>query len=274
MSVTLLQAVGALSEVIDDSISGTTDADGNTGKTTLIDSALSKYGDGYFGDPDSNVEWWVYLTLGGTAQLRTIKNSISDGVLEVHTAFSGQVVTSTAYTLHRFDRVKKTTAINQALYDCYPWFYKELEDDSTLTGTGSSDNEYEVPSAFTDFPTRIIIQELDGSEYELGELRDYYVKGTNFYADIDVGDTIVLIGQTYLSQFTNDASTTELSLAQLRVVSLLAASNLYKMLANVVNASDAGRYDALSARLLAEYDKRKLAMGMPFHLPRNVQNWE
>lgn len=258
MSIALTTALTKLNVLIDDNISGTTTAAGNAAKATFIDSALSKYPDGYFGNPQQDPEWWAYV---GTT-LRPIKDFVgSTGTVIVHNAFSAQVAISTAYSLHRFDRDKKIEAWNQALQDAYPWFYKRVEDATTLDGTGASANKYTIPVTFTEFPDQIWKIHTSGTKYTRTEITDYKIEEIGgaryFYADITEDDDIELIGKTYLTQFTTDVSTTELTAGEANVVALKAAANLYFRMANIVNATDAGRYEALATRFEAKWDKDK-----------------
>ena len=200
----------------------------------------------------------------------------SSGTVEVHNAFGSQVTSSTAYEIHRFDRDQKKVAINQALNDSYPWFYKRVDDETTLDGKGSSDNEYEVPADFTEFPDQIFEKATSGTKITYTEIVNYTateVSGTRyFYADITDGNDILLIGKTHLSQFTNDASTTELTDGQASVVALLAASIFYRMLSGVVDASNSERFDSLSNRYDNLYEEKKVRASMPFIMPRKINN--
>lgn len=269
MSITLTNFLTHLNNHIDDNITGTTTSAGNAGGTTLVDTLLYKYPDGYFGDEESRAQWWLYYN----SQLRAIKEFHSDtGTITVHTAFAAQVATASAYEIHRIDRDKKVLAANQALVDCFPWFHKVLEDES-LEGKGASDNEYEVPAIFTEFPARIVIEQKSDDRYTLEELRDFTAKDMKFYANINTGDTIILIGKTQLSQFTNDASVTELNISEARVVALLAASILYRRMTNTVNSEDSARYAALADRLQLEYEMSKYKLAMPILVPRIVRDW-
>ena len=277
MSITLTNFLTHLNNHIDDNITGTTTSAGNAGGTTLVDTLLYKYPDGYFGDEESRAQWWLYYN----SQLRAIKEFHSDtGTITVYTAFSAQVATASAYEIHRLDRDKKVLAANQALVDCFPWFYNVLEDSTTLVGKGSDDNEYSIPATFTEFPSRIIIRDVDsgGTEYDLYDLKDFTpvgdtTSGMKFYADIDEADVIILQGKTYLSQFTTDTTTTELNTTEARVVALLAASILYRRMTNTVNSEDSARYAALADRLQLEYEMNKYKLAMPLRIPRMVRDW-
>lgn len=264
MSTSLTNFLVDVNNYLDDSISGTATSDGNAGKTTFVDSALAKYDDGYFGDPKRSVEWWAYIA----SELRPIKRSeSSSGTVEVYTAFTAQVTSLTDYEIHRFDRDKKKISCNQALDAAYPYFYNRLEDSTTLDGLGASDNEYEVPSTFVEFPDQIWKKHTSGSVITYTPITNFEVMElsgtTKFYADITLDDDIVLVGKKYLSQFTNDVSTTELTSAQAAVVAMLAASIFYRTMSGVVNAADSGRFDSLANRFEQMYEQKKWRHCMP-----------
>jgi len=265
-TITLTNFLTKINNHLGDNLSSTTTAQGNAGKTTFIDSAMSKYNDDYFASGNNNQEWWVYLA----SQLKAIKSfTSSSGTFEVYSAFSAQVAASTAYSLHRFNRDDKIIACNQALYECYPDFYKDLEDATTLDGTGSSDNKYTVPATFTEFPDQIWSIDDDTTDIVRTQITDYQMEKINgswyFYADITTGEDILLVGKTYLTQFTpgTDSSTTELDNSQAEVVSLLAASIFYRTLSGKVNTENSERFDALSNRYLEMYRRQAMIKAMP-----------
>jgi len=256
MSITLSSFLDKVSILLNDYLTGTTTADGNTAKTTFIDSSLSKYPDNYFGSPERNPEWWAYV---GTT-LRSIKDFVGNtGTVIVHNAFSSQVTTSTAYSIHKYDRDKKILACNLSLYECYPDFYLRVDDETTLDGLGSSDIDYEVPSAFTEFPDQIWKKHTSGDKITYTQITNYEAKLVDgkwkFYANITKDDDILLVGKTYLSQFTNDASETELTEGQANTVAYLAASIFCRMMAGTVNATDSGRFDAMAQRFRGLYEE-------------------
>jgi len=343
MSIKLSEFITKFNNLIDDNITGTTDTAGAVDGSTLIDTALSRYDDSFFGDPERDPEWWVYLP--ASAALRTVKKSLSSGIISVHRVFATRVLANSAYELHKYDRAKKVIAANQALNDAYPYFYKPLYDTSLWgqNSYGISPNEYNkfiysVPATFTEYPDRIwllesytgshtaaaesltvltdsaasfTINELIGRvvynkddvskatvtantattvtgtlvggtdhKWEVGdeyivqkpnrkpiELREYVIPdvgGTTleFYADINENYLIALQGKTQLTQFTNDASTTELTDVQARIVCFKAAANLHRMLSGQVNAKDSGRFDSLASRYEDEFERRKVRGGM------------
>ena len=271
MAITLTNFLVKINNLLDDNLTGTTTADGSTDKTTFIDSNLCKYDDGFFGDPERNIQWWAYVS----SQLKSIKSFASaTGEVMVYSAFSAQIAASTAYELHRFDRNKKIKAANQALNDCYPYFYKRIEDATTLDGKGSSDNEYTVPNTFTEFPDQIWQKHTATNVITYTQITDYDVTeiGGTFYfrANITLDDDIVLIGKKPLTAFTNDASTTELTDTQAEVVALLAASIMCRNLSATVNATDSGRFDSLANRYEQLYLARRLSTAMPILRPLSL----
>lgn len=264
MTVALTAFLTKFSNLIGDNLTGTTTSAGNAGGTTFVDSGLVKYEDNYFGDPERNSEWWAYVS----SQLRSIKSfTSSSGTVTVHKAFSAQIATSTAYEIHRFDRDKKIVAINEALNQCYPYFYKRVEDLTTLNGKGSSDNQYTVPATFTEFPAQIWQRDISTLDYTFYPVTDYTVQEAAgvfyFYANITLDDDILLIGKTPLTAFTTDASTTELTARQADIIAPLAVSIFYRNLSGVVNATQSERFDSLANRYEMMWDSKKEANAMP-----------
>ena len=155
------------------------------------------------------------------------------------------------------------------MYECYPDFYKEITDATSLDGTGKGTNKYTVPNTFTEFPDQI--WELDDATTRVlrRQITDYQMEKISgswyIYADITTGDDILLVGKTYLSQFTvaTDTSTTELSDGQANTVAYLAASIFYRNLSNTVRSDNAGRFDALAERFKYLYEENANRNRMP-----------
>ena len=272
-TTTLTAFLAKFNNLTGDNLSGTTDSAGNVAKTTFIDSALSKYDDNYFGDPERNPQWWAYIA----SELRSIKGfTSSSGTVEVHKAFTSQVGTATAYQIHKYDRDKKIIACNQALNECYPHFYKRIEDATTLDGKGASDNKYTVPVTFTEFPCQIWSIDDDGTEIVRTLITNYQIEEIGgllyFYANITEDEDILLIGKKPLTAFTTDASTTELSDLQAETVALLAVSIFFRNLSGVVNATDSGRFDSLANRYQMMYEDKRITTAMP--VIQTYPNWE
>jgi len=332
MSITLASMRGILTNKIGDVlVTGTTSGAGNTNKTTAVDSSLAEFDDTHYFEG-----WTLYLTVA--AEGRTVKEFMPpSGTLLVSNAYTAQVGAPVAYELHRYDPDNKKIALNQALRDVYPYYYKRLYD-TTLYGQNSygvDPNEfnkftYTVPSTFSYFPDQIWLQEgyigthtgSDGDaaledttkSWETSELvgLTLYNKtdgssgtvtantstavsatlsgGTNsdwdaddeyiiqnpskkpirltdftvidpanigsfqFYADINEKYIIALVGQAQLTQFTDDASETELTGEQAEVVCLKAAVDFYRIFSSLIDAQDSGRADSLAARYQEEFD--------------------
>ena len=262
MSIALTAFLQKVSVILDDHISSTPTSAGSTGGTTWIDSGLMKYPDGYFGDPNSDPEWWFY---SGTT-LRPVKLfSGGTGTGTLHNAFGSQISTTMSYSLHFYDRDKKIQACNLALYECYPDFYLRVDDEATLDGLGSSDVDYVVPTTtgFVDFPDQIWKKHLSSTASDATitytQITDYKSKlvdgAWKFYAEITEDDDILLVGRVPLTQFTNDASTTELTDIQANTVAYKAASIFCRMKAETVNSQDAGRFKAMEGDHELTYQK-------------------
>jgi hypothetical protein len=96
--------------------SSTTGAGASDG-TTVVDTALGRYGD------DALRGFYVRLTgAGGTQyQVRRVWRSTgSSGTLEVLPAFSAQVGSAVTYELHRYDPASKFLSLDEARLLVYP----------------------------------------------------------------------------------------------------------------------------------------------------------
>lgn len=109
-------------------------------------------------------------------------------------------------------------------------------------------------------------------EYEPTRLTAYTIldpagSTKQFYADIAEDNLITLIGKGRLTEFTNEASTTELTDAQAEVVCQKAAANIYMMLANKVDTKYRDKFldMALTAEALYDGKSRKDAMASLGH---------
>jgi len=315
MTISLTNMRTRLNNIVDIPISGTTSADGSTDKLTAIDASLARYPDNYFDN------WYLYPTVA--AEERSIKSFLSpSGTITVWEAFTAKVEDAKAYTLYRYSNADKLIALNQALYDVYPKFYKRIWD-TTLYGQNDyneATNEfdkfiYTVPTTFTEFPQQIwlipaytgthtgsddadaltdsaaswTINELvgftiynktdgssgtvtantattvtatlaDGTDTDWDEDDEYIVKKPDqmpvrfydfkvidradvasyeFHANISEEYIIALAGRGQLTQFTTEASTTELTNDQAEVVCLKAAAKLLELYLGRIDAQDA-----------------------------------
>ena len=270
-TITLVNFLQKVSIALDDHESSTTTSAGNSGGTTWIDSSLMKYPDGYFGDPNSDPEWWFY---SGTT-LRPVKSfSGGTGTGTLHNAFGSQIGNSTAYSLHFYDRDKKILACNLALYECFPDFYLRVDDETSLDGLGPTDIDYRVPSAFTEPPDRIWKKHTSGDKITYTQITDYEMVqvdlGWKFYANITEGDDILLEGKTFLAQFTTDTSTTTLNDMQANTVAYKAASIFCRIKAGTVNSQDAGRFKAMEGDHERTYQTLANSTRMERILPKKM----
>tara|TARA_R110000787_G_scaffold37412_4_gene95038 strand:+ start:9105 stop:10412 length:1308 start_codon:yes stop_codon:yes gene_type:complete len=122
---------GLVSENLDDSLSLTSTATGNT--LTLVDTSLSEHSGG---DDDFCENWYVLITESGhtaEGEVRRITGYVeSTNTLTVSAAFSATTGSGSAYELHVLDPVKKHAAIKRAVSQIYPVLYLPLVDDSLI----------------------------------------------------------------------------------------------------------------------------------------------
>jgi len=193
MSITLASITAKLDTILGDIISGTTTSAGKSDKTSLVDSGLAHYPDDYF------VGYTAFLT--ASEQEQHIKEFLSpSGTLVVWKAFSAQVESSIAYKLYRFSQADKKLALNQALFDSFPSFYKYVRDETlwgqNAYGEESEDAEfdkykYDVPSGFYGFPDQIWLRECYKGKHTGSDAAAALTDGAaNWETDELVGETI------------------------------------------------------------------------------------
>lgn len=241
MSITRADMRAILNQLIDEVVSGTTTADGDTDKKSFVDENLAPYEDSLFRGR--------YAFLPGSGEVKRIDESTTpEGKVVVYGAFSNELVSGTAYEIHRFNPQFKNDALNRALRMAYPKLYKLVTDES-LEGKGGSDTEYEVPAAFASFPLQVYAKYISGSQIAYTSITVDWkdIGGTKkFYASIPTTYKILLVGRTHLSEFTNDSSTTELTPEQAQVVCELAAAYTLQREMALVNSEDRDRLRELA----------------------------
>jgi hypothetical protein len=140
LTITGANVLQGFSEFIKDYESSTTTSAGNSAGTTLVDTYMSRYGDGRLSGQ------FIRLTSGtSTLQIRRISdNTQSTGTITVSPAFSAQVATSVTYQLHKYDPNLKFLAIDKARLDVIDTVYRLIYDDS-ITSDGRT-TVYDIPS--------------------------------------------------------------------------------------------------------------------------------
>ena len=140
------QLLRALSEYIDDYVAGTTTSAGNAGGTTLVDTALSIFGD------NKLLGQFVRLSNAPYTVRRIISSAQSSGTVTAAPAFTAAVAVGTAYEVHRYDPRKKFLALDKARLEdsCMDKVYRTiLNEDITSDGTSTA---YPIPSAMEQGP--------------------------------------------------------------------------------------------------------------------------
>ena len=210
-------------------------------------------------------------------ELRQIKAwHQADCVGEVYAPAPERILSAFTYSLHRFSPDDKQRCINEALYDVYPSLYLRVQEE--ITGLGSSYNEYDVPAAFAEsYPRQAYIKKTVNNIVSYERLFDISYRMVNgvakLYATIETDETLVLIGGKPLIPFTSLDSSLDISDKCARVICLKAAVNLYRMQTSLVNAGDAGRFEALATRWEAQYNELIKEAAMSPLLDRVRADW-
>jgi len=150
MSTTLLNAEVALSKDIGDYWASTTTSAGNVGGTTLVDTALMAKANDWITD-----EAYDMLTeepAGAAAIDEERKISSLDNSTGTLTtlAHGGQIPSGIDYRVHRlFSASDKRIALIEAAKNVYPACFKEIQDESLVSGNWLKDGSFEVWSSST-----------------------------------------------------------------------------------------------------------------------------
>ncbi len=260
MSITRAQMRAILDGMTDRPHKGVTDTAGDENKKTLQDTKLAGYPDRWFKDR------FVYLPTTEEERL-IVAYHAPEGIVQVGAPFASQVALGTEYEIHSIPVALKNDALNDSLNEAFPRFYKRVVDTS-LTGKGSSDNLYEVPTGFEEPPGQIWLRRISGNQhYETLADADFFRDSDGklkFIASIATTYSIRLVGRAHLTPFTNDASTTELTHPQALVVCYKAAALLYGRLVDQHGgAEDAKRYKMLQQEKEVYYELHSRREGMP-----------
>ncbi len=188
MATLMSAALTLLNQDIDDSWSSTATANGDAGKSYLVDDDLYEKVADWVGDG-----MIVYLPLGpsgagATAETRVV-DRLEGNKLYPKTAFSAQVVSTAAYEVHKlFTRSKKLTALRNAATLICPGIHAVIRD-MALLEIVSNQYEYTISSLkiYQNRPHQILIAQ--------ETIEDIWIKGT-VYAEDDV------VRPTTLAKFT------------------------------------------------------------------------
>ena len=152
MALTGAQLLTGLSSFIEDSWSSTTTSAGNAGGTTLIDTALRRYGDGYLRGR------FVRITSGtNDLEIRQITdNTQATGTATVGGAFTAQVASAVTYQIHKYDPVRKFAALDAARIEAADVLFIARVDDTT-TADGES-TEFAIPTTVRKGPALVFVE--------------------------------------------------------------------------------------------------------------------
>ena len=118
----------------------------------------------------------------------------------------------------------------------------------TATLSGGTDNDWDEDDEYiVQKPDKMPVRFYDFKVIDRADIASF-----EFYANISEDYIIALAGRGHLTQFTNDASTTELTADQAEIVCLKAAAKLLELYVGRVDAQDA---DAMKSRI-ADFEWR------------------
>lgn len=143
MSTSLLNCEVLLSKQLGDYFSGTATSDGNAGGTTIVDTSLMSYPNDWI-DSTSAIMWDMVTSGTYDEEERKISSlDNSTGTLTV-LAHGGKIVSAVTFRVHRlFKASDKRIAIVDAAKSIYPHCYKEVLDESIVSGNWLKDGSFE-----------------------------------------------------------------------------------------------------------------------------------
>lgn len=158
MSLTGQQLLSGYSTFIDDNEGHTTTSAGASDGSTLVDTALEKYGDGRL------VGRFIRITLAGSTQYavsRVTNNIQATGTLTLAPAFIAQVASATTYEIHQYEPVLKYAALDSARISVSNDVFRLIVDE-TITTDGYS-SEYAIPSTIHRGPALVYVETIPWS---------------------------------------------------------------------------------------------------------------
>ena len=151
------QLLVGFGKYIDDYFASTTTSAGNSGGTTIVDTALEKFGDNRL------IGRYIRIT-GATAQYQVCRitaNTQATGTVTVAPPFSAQIGSGIAYELHAYEPSKKFLALDSARLPVAEWVFK-LVYDETVTTDGRS-REFDIPSTLRRGPATVYVERPTGA---------------------------------------------------------------------------------------------------------------
>lgn len=158
MSLTGAQLLTGLSTFLDDYEAHTTTSAGASDGSTLVDTALEKYGDGRL------VGRFVRITQSGGTQFavsRVTNSTQATGTLTIAPPFSAQIASSSTYELHQYEPSKKFAALDSARIPVADDVFRLITDE-TITTDGYS-SEYSIPASIHRGPALVYMEKVPWS---------------------------------------------------------------------------------------------------------------
>lgn len=129
----------------------TTTGAGST--TTLVDTALGRFGDDYI------LDWYVRITEdvnGNQYANQRVSNFVSSTTTATHGAFAGATGSGTTYELHRYSPDEKFSALDEARLTIFPALGTLVYDDS-ITADGDT-HTFDIPTTVRRGPIDVWVE--------------------------------------------------------------------------------------------------------------------
>lgn len=127
---------------------------GAGGTTSLVDSALGRFGNDYIND------WYIRITedVNGNQYLnRRVSDFVASTTTATHDAFPGTTASGTTYELHRISPDEKFSAIDEARLTVFPSLGTLVYHDG-LTADGRT-RTFDIPSSIRRGPIDVFVEE-------------------------------------------------------------------------------------------------------------------
>ena len=151
MSLTGTQLLTSFSDYIGDLWQSTTSAIGAADGSTVVDSLTQRWG------RDAVLDGYVRITSGTClGQVRRV-SGFTGATMTVAPAFTAQIDASVTYEFHRYDPVKKFSALDRGRIMAYPQLAVVKFDDSTTADGEATD--FLIPTSIRKGPVQVFIEQ-------------------------------------------------------------------------------------------------------------------
>ena len=174
---------------IDDDFSGTLTSAGVSDGTTIVDTALRRYGNGKL------TGWWLLITSGAQDNVyrRVTDNASATGTLTVQPAFAAQVASAVTYRLLKYDPARIFAAMEQARFRVVDDLFI-IRVDESITTDGLS-RTFPLPTNMRRGPNVAYIETPLAAEAAWNFLANPRGDSTTSWTSVGAGTTVTTVTQ-------------------------------------------------------------------------------